>query len=134
MNLRSGARTPGRLWVRTGVRRESFLKNHYAEMAYALIVQDAAYSTLLRSRPQQIHATIATNLEGAFPEIVASQPEVLAQHLTEAGIAERAVSYWLKAGQQAIARCAMVFSPQLPRAHDRRAKRRTRRTLDYLAF
>ena len=72
------------------------------------LVQDAAYSTLLRSRRQQIHATIATNLDGTFPEIVASHPAVLAQHLTEAGIAERAVSYWVKAGQQAIARCAMT--------------------------
>ena len=38
------------------------------------LVQDAAYSTLLRSRRQQLHARIATTLESQFPEIVAAQP------------------------------------------------------------
>src|SRR5207344_2509357 len=36
------------------------------------LVQDAAYSTLLRNRRQQIHARIATTLESQFPEIVAT--------------------------------------------------------------
>ena len=35
------------------------------------LVQDAAYSTLLRSRRQQLHARIATTLEDQFHEIVA---------------------------------------------------------------
>ena len=34
------------------------------------LVQDAAYSTLLRSRRQQLHARIAATLEGRFPEVV----------------------------------------------------------------
>ena len=72
------------------------------------LVQDAAYSTLLRSRRQQIHARIATTLEQKFPEIVATQPALLAHHCAEAGLAEKAVGYWLKAGQQAIARSAMT--------------------------
>jgi hypothetical protein len=32
------------------------LKNHYAAMAYALVVQDAAYGTLLRGKRQELHA------------------------------------------------------------------------------
>jgi predicted ATPase len=32
----------------------------------------------------------------------------LAHHFTEAGLAERAVGYWLKAGEQAMARSAMA--------------------------
>ena len=72
------------------------------------LVQDAAYSTLLRSRRQELHARIITTMEGQFPEIVEAQPEVLAQHCTEAGSVEKAVGYWLKAGQQAIARWAMT--------------------------
>jgi class 3 adenylate cyclase/tetratricopeptide (TPR) repeat protein len=72
------------------------------------LVQDAAYSTLLRSRRQQIHARIATALERQFPEIVAAQPQVLAQHCAEADLNEKAVGYWLKAGQQAAARSAMT--------------------------
>ena len=61
------------------------------------LVQDAAYSTLLRSRRQQLHARIATTLEQKFPEIVAAQPALLAHHCAEAGLAEKAVGYWLKA-------------------------------------
>jgi class 3 adenylate cyclase/predicted ATPase len=72
------------------------------------LVQDAAYSTMLRSRRQQLHASIATTLESRFPEIVAAEPAILAHHCTEAGLAEKAISYRLKAGQQAVARSAMA--------------------------
>jgi predicted ATPase len=68
----------------------------------------AAYGTLLRSRRQQLHAGIAVTLEGQFSEIVVTQPTLLAQHCAEAGLAEKAVGYWLKAGQQALARSAMT--------------------------
>jgi tetratricopeptide (TPR) repeat protein len=71
------------------------------------LVQEAAYSTLLRSRRQQIHGRIAATLEGRFPEITAAQPAVVAQHCAEAGLKEKAIGYWLKAGQQALARSAM---------------------------
>ncbi len=72
------------------------------------LVQDAAYSTLLRSRRQQIHARIAATLEEQFPDIVETQPELLARHCAEAGLAEKAVSYWLKAGQRSVAHSAML--------------------------
>ena len=52
------------------------------------LVQDAAYSTLLRSRRQQLHARIAATLESQFPEIVAASRHCLAQHCTEAGLRE----------------------------------------------
>jgi predicted ATPase len=73
-----------------------------------VLVQDAAYSTLLRSRRQQLHARVAAALEDCFPEIVLAQPALLAQHCAEAGLAEDAVAYWLKAGHQAIGRSAMT--------------------------
>jgi class 3 adenylate cyclase/tetratricopeptide (TPR) repeat protein len=72
------------------------------------LVQDAAYSTLLRSRRQQLHARIVTTLESQFPEIVATQPQLMARHCAEAGLNEKAVGYWLRAGQRALARSAMV--------------------------
>jgi class 3 adenylate cyclase/predicted ATPase len=72
------------------------------------LVRDTAYSTLLRSRRQQIHARVASTLENQFPEVVAAQPGLLAHHCTEAGLHDRAVEYLLKAGQQAVARSAMV--------------------------
>jgi predicted ATPase len=71
------------------------------------LVQDAIYGTLLRARRQQFHARISATLEGQFPKIVGTQPELLALHCAEAGLVEKAVGYWLKAGQQAFARCAM---------------------------
>jgi class 3 adenylate cyclase/tetratricopeptide (TPR) repeat protein len=72
------------------------------------LVQDAAYSTLLRNRRQQIHARIVATLESQFPEIVAAQPGLLAGHCTEAALIEKAVGYCIKAGQQAVARSAMI--------------------------
>ena len=72
------------------------------------LVQDAAYSTLLRRRRQQLHARIAETLERQFPELVASDPALLAQHCAEAGFNEKAVGYRITAGQQALARSAMT--------------------------
>jgi class 3 adenylate cyclase len=72
------------------------------------LVQDAAYSTLLRSRRKQIHARVAITVENQFPEIVTAHPALLAHHCAEAGLTEKAVAFRLKAGQQALARSAMM--------------------------
>jgi predicted ATPase len=72
------------------------------------LVQDAAYGTLLKGRRQQIHKRIANTLQERFPDIVVAQPALLAQHCTEAGLTEKAVGYWLNAGQQSVARSAMT--------------------------
>src|SRR5262249_52792953 len=72
------------------------------------LVQDTAYGTMLRGPRQQAHGRIADTLEAQFPDIVAAQPALLARHHTEAGQPGRAVAYWLKAGQQALARSAMI--------------------------
>jgi len=45
-------------------------------------------------------------LEAQFPETSERQPELLAHHYTEAGLAEKAVPYWYQAGQRAIQRSA----------------------------
>jgi tetratricopeptide (TPR) repeat protein len=70
------------------------------------LVQDAAYSTLLRSRRLALHARIVATFEGHFPETVSAQPALLAQHCAKAGLADKAVAYWRKAGHQAMARSA----------------------------
>lgn len=70
------------------------------------LVRDAAYATLVRTKRQQLHAAIAKAIEQRFPEIVQTQPELLAQHYAEAGLLESAVHYWLRAGQAEIARSA----------------------------
>ena len=70
------------------------------------LVRDAAYESLLKSRRQQLHGQIARSIEKNFPEIVLSQPEIVAHHFTEAGSAEAAIGYWLKAGNFALSRSA----------------------------
>jgi predicted ATPase len=70
------------------------------------LVQDAAYSTLLRSQRQSLHGRVVAALKERFAEKTESQPELLARHLTEAGLTEEAIAYWSKAGQQAVARFA----------------------------
>jgi class 3 adenylate cyclase/predicted ATPase len=72
------------------------------------LIQDAAYASLLRSTRQQVHQQVAQLLETRFPEIVETQPELVAQHYTAAGCAEQAVPYWQRAGQQASDRSAYL--------------------------
>jgi len=72
------------------------------------LVQDAAYEILMKSRRRIIHRRVAATLEEKFPEIVVTQPALLAHHCSEAGLMEKAVGYWLVAGQQSVARSAAM--------------------------
>ena len=72
------------------------------------LVQDTAHGSLLRATRQQLHAQIAEALEAHSPEILDSQPELLAQHYAEAGLVEKSVAYWGKAGHSSAARSALV--------------------------
>ena len=91
----------GLLFCRGTAPHASYLFNH-------ALVQDAAYSTLLRGRRQELHAGVAAALEGHFADLVERQPELLAHHLTAAGDTERAIDQWLKAGRYAAARLAYL--------------------------
>jgi class 3 adenylate cyclase/predicted ATPase len=70
------------------------------------LVQEAAYSTLLRSQRQELHARIGKVLEDRFPETAETEPEILAHHFTQAGLSDVAVEYWRKAGERALQRSA----------------------------
>ena len=72
------------------------------------LVQDAAYSTLLRNRRQELHARIGQALEEEFPDTAETQPEILAHHFTQAGLGDRAIDYWRKAGKHALLRSANI--------------------------
>ena len=72
------------------------------------LVRDAAYASLVKSRRAHLHAAIANTLEQRFADIVQTQPETLAHHLTEAGLFEKAIEYWLQAGKAAALRSANV--------------------------
>jgi class 3 adenylate cyclase/tetratricopeptide (TPR) repeat protein len=77
------------------------------EFKHAL-VQDAAYQSLLKSTRQQYHQRIAGVLEERFPQIVETQPELLAHHYTEAQLPEQAIGYWQRAAVQAGERAGYV--------------------------
>ena len=62
-----------------------------------MLVQDAAYGTLLREPRRALHARIAETLESQFTEIAENQPELLARHYTEAGSFEKPAGLWGKA-------------------------------------
>ena len=70
------------------------------------LVRDAAYGSLLRRRREELHTRIAAVLQADFTDRVAVEPELLARHLTEAGLFEKAVAYWQRAGEKAIERSA----------------------------
>jgi hypothetical protein len=71
-------------------------------------------------------------LEGSFPELKETQPELLAQHCTEAGFVGEAIDYWERAGRRAAQRSANREAA----GHFRRAlefseeRRRTRSATD----
>src|SRR5262249_32600851 len=76
--------------------------------------QEAAYASLPLDRRQQVHGQVAQVLEERFPETVATQPELLAQHYTAAGLSAQALAYWLQAGQRALGRSAYLGAVRHP--------------------
>jgi tetratricopeptide (TPR) repeat protein len=81
--------------------RTSFLFKH-------ALVQDTAYGMLLRGPRRSLHARIARALEERFPDATQARPETLAHHFTEAGLFDKAVGYWCRAGRQSVAKSGFV--------------------------
>jgi len=71
------------------------------------LVQDTAYSTLLRGPRRALHRRIAEALEQRFPDLVETRPEILAYHYGEAVIADKAIAYWHRAGKLSAAKSAV---------------------------
>ncbi len=65
------------------------------------MVQDAAYESLLKSRRKNIHQQIARALQAQFTGQIQSRPEILALHLTKAGLIDEATPQWLAAARLA---------------------------------
>jgi class 3 adenylate cyclase/tetratricopeptide (TPR) repeat protein len=73
-----------------------------------VLLRDAIYHSLLRSKRRQFHEEIAAALASQFPAIVENQPELLAHHYSEAGNNELAIQCWYKAGHRALTNSANV--------------------------
>lgn len=86
-----------------------FPKGGLAETTYIFkhaLVQDAAYRSLLRSTRRQLHGRIAQAISELMPQIVETQPELLAHHYAQAGLIDDAIAYGLRAGRRSAARSA----------------------------
>ena len=70
------------------------------------LIQDTAYQSLLRRTRQQYHRQVAELLESNFTDTVEASPELVAHHYSEAGLADQAVVYWQRAGENATRRSA----------------------------
>jgi predicted ATPase len=83
------------------------------------LIQDAAYENLLKSRRQVLHRNIGEVLRDQFTTIAVAQPELVAHHFSQAGLAKSAVEWWGRAGQQSLERSALLEAvTQLTHATD----------------
>ena len=82
-----------------GVVRDALIFRH-------ALIQDTAYQSLLSRRRRYYHEAIAKALIDAYPDLVATQPELIAQHYVKAHKIELAFPYWMKAGERALGRSA----------------------------
>ena len=75
------------------------------------LLRETAYQSLLRSRRQQYHQQIAEVLQDGSGTIGDGfQPELVAYHYTEAGLPEKAIHHWQRAGHRALERSANIES------------------------
>ena len=86
-----------------------FYRFHHA------LLRDAAYASLLRDRRRELHARVALVLREVDPDLVELNPETLALHLTEGGMATAAAPYWMEAARRSLARSAQTEATRLLR-------------------
>ncbi|MEX3634105.1 adenylate/guanylate cyclase domain-containing protein [Paraburkholderia sp. BR14320] len=70
------------------------------------LIQEIAYQSLLLARRRHFHALIGAALEEHYPDIVERQPELIAQNFSAADLPDRAIGYWQRAGERALAGAA----------------------------
>jgi tetratricopeptide (TPR) repeat protein len=64
------------------------------------LLHEAAYQTLLRAKRKQYHRQIADAYLKDAPQIVETQPEVVAYHFEMAGLSQDSAHYWFLAGKR----------------------------------
>jgi tetratricopeptide (TPR) repeat protein len=74
------------------------------------LIRDAAYQSMLRATRQRHHRRVAETLIERLPELARDQPELVAQHWGEAGDAETAIEWWLRASERAVERTSCAES------------------------
>src|SRR5262249_41367229 len=71
------------------------------------LVQDAAYTSLLRERRRAIHLRLAEEPEHE-QENEAVEPQLIARHYAEAGVPEKSIHYYRQAAIRATGRSALT--------------------------
>ena len=80
------------------------------------LVQDSAYESLLKSRRQQLHLTIANTLVDRFADTVELQPELVAHHYAGAEQPQTSAGYWQRASTRALSQTAFTETQTHARA------------------
>jgi len=95
----------------SGLQMSEFIYEQPAvsDVAYVFkhaLSQQVASGSALQERRRVLHQRAARVLEAQFPEIAETQPELIAHHYTEAGLAQEAVPHWHRAGVRSLQRWA----------------------------
>jgi predicted ATPase len=72
------------------------------------LLEEALHSAIDEPKRRRFHQQVAEVMEARFTHLVEMQPELLAEHFTEAGIIEKAIGYYLRAGLRSRDRFAHV--------------------------
>ncbi|HXH39992.1 MAG TPA: AAA family ATPase, partial [Thermoanaerobaculia bacterium] len=70
------------------------------------LVQEALQQSLVNKQRRHYHKVIGEILEEKFPAVAEVQPELVAYHYAEGGMYAKAVAYWQRAAERALAHCA----------------------------
>jgi TOMM system kinase/cyclase fusion protein len=95
----------GLVLPRRSVRRSTWVFKH-------MLLRDAAYETMVRSRRSALHRRAGETLRALYPDVEAQRPELLAHHFEQAGDGLVAAELWKAAGDRTMARGAYVESLQ----------------------
>jgi len=85
--------------IRSGLSSDAYAFRH-------ALIQDVAYQSLVTSKRRNYHKLVGETLIAEHPAVAETQPELIARHLSEADLPERALSFWKLAAKRALARSA----------------------------
>ncbi len=71
------------------------------------LLQDAAYTSLLKQERRELHGRVGVALEELYPDRIGELAPVLAMHFEQAGDAERAIEYYLAGARHALGQYAI---------------------------
>jgi predicted ATPase len=80
------------------------------------LLRDAAYASLVRERRRDLHSRVAHALQALDAASLELYPEMLAQHLSEAGRPEEAAVHWITAARRSLTRSALQEAASIYRA------------------